>query len=142
MDEEESPEDELERPSSLKEYFDEMEPYYLSIGMTHEQYWNDEPRLAETYRRAHNMKIEMRNQELWLQGLYIHNAFGVVMANFGKGLSGKKGGRQEKYIEKPIRITPLSDIEKKLKAKEERKKVIQYFTNLQKRFERKEKQNK
>ena len=64
------------------------------------------------------------------------------MTNFGKGLSGKKGGKSEKYIDKPIRITPLSEYEKKQKAKEERRKVIQYFTNLQKRFERKEKQNK
>lgn len=119
-----------------------MEPYYLAIGMSHDQYWLDEPWLAETYRKAHNMRIEMRNQELWLQGLYIHNAFSVVMANFGKGLSGKKGGRAEQYIDKPLRITPLSDIEKKQKVKEERRKVIQYFTNLQKRFEQKEKMNK
>ena len=119
-----------------------MEPYYLSIGMSHEQYWNDDPWLADVFRKAHNLKVEMRNQELWLQGLYIHNAFSVVMTNFGKGLSGKKGGKSEKYVDKPIRITPLSEYEKKQKAKEERRKVIQYFTNLQKRFERKEKQNK
>lgn len=119
-----------------------MEPYYLSIGMSHEQYWDDDPWLADVFRKAHNLKIEMRNQELWMQGLYIHQAFNAVMANFGKGLTGKKGGKQEKYIEKPIRITPMTEMEKKQKAKEERRKVIQYFTNLQKRFEREKQKNK
>ena len=110
--------------------------------MTHDQYWNEDPWLAETFRKAHNIKVEMLNQELWLQGLYIHNAFAVVISNFGRGLSGKKGGKQEKYIEKPIRITPLSEIEKRQKVKEERRRVIQYFTNFQKSFERKERINK
>lgn len=110
--------------------------------MSHEQYWDDDPWLADIFRQAHNLKVEMRNQELWLQGLYIHNAFNVVIANFSKGLSGKKGGKQAEYIEKPIRITPLTEIEKKQKAKEERKKVIKWLENLQKSFERNEKQNK
>lgn len=110
--------------------------------MSHDQYWNDDPWIAEVFRKAHNLKVEMRNQELWLQGLYIHNAFAVVIANFSRGLSGKKGGKQEKYIDKPIRITPLSEIEKRQKVKEERRRVIQYFTNFQKSFERKEKINK
>lgn len=110
--------------------------------MTHDQYWNDDVWLAETYRHAHNLKVEMRNQELWLQGLYVYNAFAVVMANFGRGLSGKARGKQEKYIDKPIRITPLSEAEKKQKAKEDRRRVIQHFTALQRQFERKEKLKK
>lgn len=126
---------------TLEEFFFEMEPYYLSIGMSHDQYWDDNPWLTEIFRKAHNLRIESRNQELWLQGLYIHNAFGVVMSNFGRGLSGKKGSNKtDKYIESPIRITPLTDAEKKQKEKEERKKIIAHFTKLQKQFERREKQ--
>ena len=117
-----------------------MEPYYLSIGMSHDQYWNDDPWLSDVFRKAHNLRIETRNQELWLQGLYIHNAFAVVMANFGRGLSGKKTNKTEQYIEKPIRITPLTDAERKQKEKEDRRKVIEHFTKLQKQFERQEKQ--
>ena len=115
-----------------------MEPYHIAIGMTHDEYWNEDPWLAYTFRQAHNMKVEMRNQELWLQGLYIHSSFSAVISNFARGLSGKKGGKQQDYLDKPIRITPLTEAEKKQKVKEERRKVIQYFTNLQKNFERKE----
>lgn len=116
-----------------------MEPYYLSIGMSHDQYWYDEPWIAEVYRQAHNLQIEARNQELWLQGLYIHNAFNVVIANFSRGLSGKRTNKVDEYIEKPIRITPLTDAEKKQKEKEDRLKVIAHFTKLQRAFERQEK---
>lgn len=127
---------------SVESYFVEMEPYYLSIGMTHDQYWYDEPWLAEIYRKAHNLKIEARNQELWLQGLYIHNAFNAVIANFGRGLSGKNGGKPEQYVEKPIRITPLTDAEKRQKEKEDRLKVIAHFTRLQRQFEERQTKQK
>ena len=120
-----------------------MEPYYLSIGMSHDQYWNDSPWLTDVFRKAHNLRIESRNQELWLQGLYIHNAFSVVIANFGRSLSSKnRSNKTDKYIEQPIRITPLTEAEKKQKEKEERRRIIADFTKLQKQFERKEKQNK
>ena len=108
--------------------------------MSYDQFWNDDPTLAIAYRRAAEIKAERKNQELWLQGLYIHNAFAVVMSNFGRGLSGKKTNKTEQYIEKPIRITPLTDAERKQKEKEDRRKVIEHFTKLQKQFERQEKQ--
>lgn len=142
MDEADEPEEEEEERKSLFDQFNEIEPYYLSIGMTHEQFWDDDPWLVDVYRRAHNLRIEARNQELWLQGLYIYDAFNTVMANFGRSLSKNKSGKEDKYIEKPIRITPLTDEEKKLKEKEERRKVIAHFTRLQKAFERQEKNKK
>lgn len=138
-DAEDDADEESEEPKSLFDHFNEIEPYYLSIGMTHEQFWDDDPWLVDVYRRAHNLQIEARNQELWLQGLYIYDAFNTVMANFGRSLSKNKSGKEAKYVEKPIRITPLTDAERKQKEKEERRKVIAHFTALQKQFERQEK---
>lgn len=113
----------------------ELEPYYLAIGMTHEQFWEGDPWLCVTYRNAHRLKTEMRNEELWLQGLYNFNAFSVALSNFGQGFNKHKRPPQ-KYTDHPIRITPLSEAEKRQKRIEERKKVIAYFTNLQKKWER------
>jgi predicted metal-dependent peptidase len=79
-----------------------MCPYYIAIGMTMDEYWNASPYLVRYYREAHKMRIEQRNQELWLQGLYIYNAFGVVLAN----AFSKKGRTKEKYMEKPIELFP------------------------------------
>lgn len=101
----------------MTEWFIESEPYYLAIGMTHEQYWEDDPWLTQTYRRAHELTVEMRNQEMWWQGMYIFKAFMAGLANFGEGLAGKHHQRKEhKYVDEPIRITPLSEKEKRIKA--------------------------
>lgn len=116
--------------------FVDVEPYYLSIGMTHNQFWDEEPSLAEIYRKAHMIRIEQRNQELWMQGLYVHNAFAAVMSNVCRAFSKTKSGKSESYIDRPIRITPLTEQEKREKIRQERIKTIQYFTALQKRFEK------
>lgn len=107
--------------------------------MTHDQYWYGDPWLVVTYKKAHTMKVEQRNQELWLQGAYFFNAISTAFNNFGQSLSKKNRKPQGKYLEKPIRITPLTEDEKTLKAKQERQKAIDYFTNLQKKWEQKNK---
>lgn len=53
------------------------------------------------------LSIEKRNQELWMQGIYIQEAVAAV-------LDVKK---QAKYPQKPHRITELSDIEKEAEQK-------------------------
>lgn len=95
-----------------------MEPYYLAIGMTHEQYWCDDVWLVHTFREAHRMKVEMRNQELYMQGLYNFKGFAAVISNFAQSFSKKKRS-QETYLKEPIRITPLTEKEKKRKQKQE-----------------------
>ena len=123
-------------PLTREEVFLDCEPYYLAIGMTHDQYWYDDPWLVVTYKQAHTMKIEMRNQELWLQGAYFFNALSVAFSNFGQSLSKKNRKPQQKYLEKPIRITPLTESEQAIKVREERQKTIDFFTNLQRKWEK------
>lgn len=106
--------------------------------MTHDQYWYGDPWLVVTYKKAHMMRVEQRNQELWLQGAYFFNALSTALSNFGQSMSRKKKP-QGKYLEKPIRITPLADEEKAVKIEQERQKTIDFFTNLQKKWEQKNK---
>ena len=105
--------------------------------MTLDQYWHGDPWLTVFYRQKHNLDIESRNQELWLQGYYIHNA---IATNFHNAFS-DKGRRAEKYIEKPIRITPLTEREKRIEADTERRKTIEWLNRLKKSFEQKEAPN-
>ena len=60
------------------ERFYEMFPYYLSIGMTPEQYWESDCTLTKYYRKAEELRNEKRNQELWLQGMYVYEAIADV----------------------------------------------------------------
>ena len=66
----------VSQPTQIKygEVFNTHFPYYLSIGMTEEQYWDGDPELVKYYRKAEEIRNEKRNQELWLQGMYIYEA--------------------------------------------------------------------
>lgn len=85
------------------EQFYEAFPYYLSIGMTYDQFWNDDVNLVKYYRKADEIKIERKNQELWLQGLYMYEALcdvSPILQAFAK-----KGTKARPYSEKPYSIT-------------------------------------
>lgn len=101
------------------EFFDKAFPYYLFLGMSAEQFWEESPYLAIAYRKAYDMKRTARNQELWLQGLYNYRAFGAVMEEFAYGMNGRKGAKPKGYIKEPI---PITEYEKE----QERERKIRY----------------
>lgn len=99
------------------EQFYEVFPYYLSIGMTYEQFWDGDPHLAKYYRQADEMRIERKNQELWLQGLYVYEALCDV-APILQAMA-KKGTKARPYPEQPYSITEKQrrkEIEEKERA--------------------------
>lgn len=106
--------------SSLFTYtnkFYEAFPYYLSIGMTYEQYWNGDCTLPIYYRKAEELRNEKRNQELWLQGMYIYEALcdvSPVLHAFAK-----KGTKPQPYTTNPYPITS-KDL-KRIEEEKERK---------------------
>ena len=97
-----------ERKNSLSSFtytekFYELFPYYLSLGMTYDLYWNDNPELAKYYRKADEIRNERRNQELWLQGMYIYEALcdvSPVLHAFAK-----KGTKPAPYSTSPYPLT-------------------------------------
>ena len=96
------------------ERFYEMFPYYLSIGMTPEQYWDGDCTLVKYYRAAEELRNERRNQELWLQGMYIYEALcdvSPVLHSFAK-----KGTKPHPYSSRPYAIS-----EKQIKQEHEEK---------------------
>ena len=89
--------------STYTESFWERFPYYLSIGMTYEQYWDGDCTLVKYYRRAEELRNERRNQELWLQGMYIYEALcdvSPVLHAFAK-----KGTKPNPYSSRPYAIS-------------------------------------
>lgn len=103
-------------PVSLTALFYEHLPFYLSIGMTYEQYWNEDCLLTRYYRKAHQMKQQRRNQELWLQGAYIYEALtdiAPVLHAFAK-----KGTKPAPYVAEPF---PLTNEEVQARAKRDTK---------------------
>lgn len=68
------------------------------MGMTYDEYWNQDPWLAKDYRDAWELKQKTENYNAWLQGLYNYKAFGVILGNAFR----KKGHKADTYFDKPI----------------------------------------
>lgn len=104
--------------STYTEQFYEVFPYYLSIGMTPEQFWEGDPSLAKYYRQADELKVERKNQELWLQGLYVYEAICDVAPILHA--MAKKGTKARPYPEQPYAIT---ERQRSREAEEKERKV-------------------
>lgn len=115
-------------------YFDELCAYYMAIGCPCEEYWRGDPTRLQHYAKAHELRNEQRNQEMWLQGLYDYRAFEAVISAFSWGLGGKKGTKPDGYIDKPIRITPLTEQEEAERAEKARQKIIADLTGWANNF--------
>ena len=49
--------------------------------------------------------MEQRNQEMWMQGVYVLKAFKSVMEAFSYGMSGGKGSKPSEYPSEPMPVT-------------------------------------
>ena len=97
----------------------------MSIGMTYDEFWTQDVRLVEVYRKAAELRDKRRNQELWLQGMYIYEALCDASPLFR--FSTKKGSvKPEPYVKEPYPITAAevkAREEREARAKEERLKA-------------------
>lgn len=97
----------------------------MSIGMTYDEFWNQDVKLVEVYRKAMELREKRRNQELWLQGMYIYEALCDASPLFR--FSMKKGTvKPEPYAKEPYPITATEvreREEREARAKEERLKA-------------------
>ena len=86
----------------------ELCPFYLSIGVTWDEYWNGDYSKLPYYRKAYSYKQKQLNSQLWLQGYYFLHAIGAAFSKEGK------------YPEEPI---PLNTDE--AEEQEQRRKQIE-----------------
>ena len=88
--------------------------------MTPEQYWEGDCTLVKYYRKAEELRNEKRNQELWLQGMYIYEALcdvAPILHAFAK-----KGTKPSPYPEKPY---PISDKQVKKAEEEKQRRLVE-----------------
>ena len=70
--------------------------------MSYDEFWYGSIERLGAYWQANQLNIERKNQELWLQGVYIRAAIASCLDSKGKA----------KYPEKPQRITEMTDAER------------------------------
>ena len=103
---------------SYTEQFYSHLPFYLSIGMTYEQYWNEDCCLVKYYSEAFKLQRYRDNERMWLQGMYIYEALcdvSPVLRAFAK-----KGTKPIEYSTQPYAITK-EEIERRRIEKEKAK---------------------
>lgn len=84
------------------EIFHEVLPYYISIGMSIDEFYNQDVNLAKYYRQAHEIKEDRHNSHLWLQGMYIYDAISTSLYNV---FCRTKGQQASSYPSKPYSLT-------------------------------------
>ena len=101
--------------------------------MTEEQFWKGDPNLVGAYIKAQRYRDDRRNQELWLQGLYVYSAFSAVISN----AFGKSGNRVD-YFKEPIDLHPEETNARKVA--EARQKVVDELNAWKQAWEQKQKE--
>ena len=111
----------------------------MALGMSYDEYWNCSPKRYKAYRKAHELKNEQRNQEMWLQGFYVYKAIETALHN--QPAFATKPPKPVSYLQEPISLKPLSEEEKRQKEEKEQEKKMadfqKYLTDLQKNWENK-----
>jgi hypothetical protein len=75
----------------------------MAYGMSYDEYWNGDPALLRVYREYHEIKRSIKNQELWLQGLYVYEA--ILDAAPMLHPFPKQGTKPKEYPKEPYPIT-------------------------------------
>ena len=94
------------------------------MGMSLEEYWIGHPCLVRYYKDAYDINRKNKNQEMWLNGMYMIRA---ILTAFDK---------KTKYFDKPLDIYPKTQAEKEREKEAQKKKVIEHFNLLKQRWDR------
>lgn len=94
----------------------------MSIGMTYDEFWNQDVAMVGAYRKAYELKRRQQNDALWLQGIYVRDALLATVGNmFADNRSEKNEYPAEPY---PVTVEQVAEREAAEKRKmEERMKA-------------------
>lgn len=127
---------------SYSEKFEELCGYYLSLGMTYEEYWEGDPAMTRYYRDKYRCEMDQRNTELWLMGVYIYEALMDVAPLLNLF---DKHRKALPYRTEPYPLTKTA--EEKRKDREEKQKMKNgldlmnaWMTNANAKFKKKQEQ--
>lgn len=102
--------------------------------MTYDAFWNGDVELVKFYREAFRLKQQMRNEELWLQGVYFRDAIAACFSDKKNKFSYPK----EPYDFAEKRKTKRKNETKERKSDDKAKAVMEMFmVNFNRKFEQK-----
>ena len=115
----------------------------MSYGMSYDEYWYKSPYRAKFYLEAHKLKVKQKDEELWMQGMYIYEALcdvSPILHAFSK-----KGTKPLPYSNRPYldNVSALQSEEQKKKEKENARLIARlhfekWAKDTKKHFEKKQ----
>lgn len=120
-----------EKLSSYTEVFEKQCPFFMSIGMSYQEFWYEDCWIANYYLKAYTIKKDQINEQLWLQGMYVFEA--ILCASPVLHAFSKKGTKPLKYPKEPYPLHKKTKEEEEEENRREVEKVRLYFENWSKR---------
>lgn len=114
--------------TSLTELFEKQCPIYMSYGMSYDEFWHGDLYLTKFYRESYLIQVKQKDEELWMQGMYIYEALckvSPILHAFSK-----KGTKPLQYRTKPMSEEikeNKTEKEKDIQIKQERMKARIFF---------------
>lgn len=85
--------------TNSRELFAKIFPKYLAMGMSSDEFYNQDHELVIAYRQAYKDKRRQDNEDMWRQGLYVYQAIARVAPLL---IPFNKKPKAEPYLDKPI----------------------------------------
>lgn len=127
-----NPDEKKREHRSMAEIIDEAFPNFLAIGMSAEQFWNEDSSFLIAYRKAWDIKQDHENRLAWLQGMYFYEALcdvSPLLRAFAKN-----GTRAHPYAKKPFEFEKPAKKRKEETVKKKIENTFNYMQNLMMRF--------
>jgi hypothetical protein len=109
-------------PFSYQKLFEDVCPFYMSIGMTYDEFWHGKPEQAKYCRRAYELKKKQLNEQMWLQGMYFFEAIcdvAPVLVSMPK-----KDAKIQPYSTEPYAMTAKEQEERERREAERKQKIM------------------
>ena len=129
--------------SSFTEVFEEMCPYFMSIGVTYEQFWYGDFDICKYALKAEKLRNVKKNNDFWWNSLYIFRALldaSPAFHDFGSGDEVKI-----KPLDRPLPLTQEEAEEREQqKIRENQEMMMDYLLSYAERHNQqlKEERNK
>lgn len=115
--------------ATFTEAFFDVFPQYLAMGMTSDEFWNGNPLLVKSYRKAYQLRQKAEEWARWRNGMYVYAAIGnlapILRASFG-GCTVKP----KEYMDKPF---PMTEEEAKQQEEERQSESIKKMLAVMRR---------
>ncbi len=97
------------------------------MGVPYDLFWHLNPRKLLSFAEAYRRKRQQQSDDMWLMGQYVASALDATVCNAMPLIKRKQKGR---YFEKPVRVIPMTEEEKKIEEEKALNQFMSFFNGM------------